>query len=351
MLKVLIVDDEPFIAQGLQVLIDWKSYGYEVAGVVYNGMEAIEFLREHTVSLILADVKMPVMDGISLLKKIREENLSDAFFVIISGYGSFEYAQQAIKYKCTDYILKPVSKQQLLELLGRLKITSHDQVEENNKHVISEKLIAELIKALEENYVLKIKSIANLVYDEFDKGKMESGMVQVNLNYLLVKLTHLVVALDDSVDQNEIIHRIKKNFLEMYSKENRECFEKFMLEYAEYLNNQRNYVSGGVLCKVEREIKQRYQENLTLKELSKKYYVNSTYLGQQFRKKYGVSFKDYLNQYRIEKAAEHLLRTDEKIYLVAEKVGYKDLDYFVNKFISIKGCTPTSYRKQLKYSK
>ena len=62
-----------------------------------------------------------------------------------------------------------------------------------------------------------------------------------------------------------------------------------------------------------------------------------------FRKQYGISFKEYLNNYRIEKAAEYLLHTDDKIYQIADKVGYKDLDYFINKFIAVKGCTPVSY--------
>lgn len=85
MLKVLLVDDEPFIAQGLSVLIDWEKWGYEIAGMVYNGKEALDFLKTNEVDLILADVKMPVMDGITLLKKIREESVSEAFFVIVSG--------------------------------------------------------------------------------------------------------------------------------------------------------------------------------------------------------------------------------------------------------------------------
>ena len=69
-------------------------------------------------------------------------------------------------------------------------------------------------------------------------------------------------------------------------------------------------------------------------------------MGQLFRKKYGVSFKDYLNNYRMEKAAQLLVRTDKKIYEVAEEVGYRDLDYFVNRFITAKGCTPAKFRKQ-----
>ena len=101
----------------------------------------------------------------------------------------------------------------------------------------------------------------------------------------------------------------------------------------------------------EKEIKEHYMENMTLKELSKKYYVNSAYLGQLFRKQYGQSFKDYLNNYRIEQAAALLLRTDKKIYEIAEEVGYHDLDYFINRFISVKGCTPAKFRKQSREQK
>ena len=106
-------------------------------------------------------------------------------------------------------------------------------------------------------------------------------------------------------------------------------------------------VSRGVLGNVEKEIKEHYADNLTLKGLSEKYYVNSAYLGQLFRKKYGQSFKDYLNNYRMDQAVDLLLHSDKKIIQVAEEVGYHDLDYFVNRFIQVKGCTPAKFRKQM----
>ena len=108
----------------------------------------------------------------------------------------------------------------------------------------------------------------------------------------------------------------------------------------------RHNASRGIIGDIEREIQERYAQNITLKELGEKYYVNSAYLGQLFRKKYGQSFKDYLNEYRIEQACIRLLRTDDRIYDIAEAVGYHDLDYFVNRFIAIKGCTPAKFRKQ-----
>ncbi len=110
MLRVILVDDEPFILQGLKVLIDWEAEGYEIAAALDNGEAVIEFLKENQVDLIITDIKMPGMTGIDLIRRIRQENLSEAYFVILSGYNDFTYAQQAIRYNCVDYILKPVGQ-------------------------------------------------------------------------------------------------------------------------------------------------------------------------------------------------------------------------------------------------
>ena len=104
MLRILFVDDEPFILQGLSVLIDWEKEGFEIAGTAANGLEAIRFLKNNEVDLILADIRMPAMSGLELLEKLRTEGISDAYFIILSGYSDFEYARKALQYGCMDYI-------------------------------------------------------------------------------------------------------------------------------------------------------------------------------------------------------------------------------------------------------
>ena len=104
MLKVLLVDDESVIAQGLEVLIDWNAEGYEIAAVCSNGREALDYLRQNAVDLVIADVMMPVMTGLELLEAVKRENLSEAGFVILSGYGEFAFAQQALRFGCIDYL-------------------------------------------------------------------------------------------------------------------------------------------------------------------------------------------------------------------------------------------------------
>lgn len=89
-----------------------------------------------------------------------------------------------------------------------------------------------------------------------------------------------------------------------------------------------------------------FAEDLSLKTLSEKYYLNSAYLGQLFKKQFGVSFKNHLTNLRVEEAAQLLLQTDDKVYKIAEQVGYRDIDYFIDRFVKIKGCTPTKFRRQ-----
>ena len=111
MLRVLLVDDEPFILQGIKMLIDWEQEGFEIAGMAANGKEAIAFLEQEEVDLIIADIRMPEMTGLELLETIKREKLSNAYFVILSGYADFEYARRAMQNECTEYLLKPIDRE------------------------------------------------------------------------------------------------------------------------------------------------------------------------------------------------------------------------------------------------
>lgn len=88
MLKVLLVDDEPFIIQGLKVIIDWENEGFEIAGMVSNGKEALQFLENENVDLVIADIRMPEMTGLELLETLRKDKKSDAASKIITLFPS-----------------------------------------------------------------------------------------------------------------------------------------------------------------------------------------------------------------------------------------------------------------------
>ena len=128
MLKVMLVDDEPYILQGLQVLVDWESEGYEIAAVLSNGKDALDFLKENKVDLIISDIQMPIMTGLDLLDAIKKNDISDAKFVILTGYDDFSYMQKAIRNDCLDYILKPVIKEELISILRKVSNLNKESI-------------------------------------------------------------------------------------------------------------------------------------------------------------------------------------------------------------------------------
>ena len=195
---------------------------------------------------------------------------------------------------------------------------------------------------------MEIRSAVDQFYEEMGQRGVHGEAMTLNINYLLFQLIHLASEQDDEVNQEEILRLISESSFETGTmRGSKTHLMRFACEYGDYLSQLRKNVSRGVLGNVEKEIKEHYADNLTLKGLSEKYYVNSAYLGQLFRKKYGQSFKDYLNNYRMDQAVDLLLHSDKKIIQVAEEVGYHDLDYFVNRFIQVKGCTPAKFRKQM----
>lgn len=525
MRKVLLVDDEPFILQGLKIIIDWEAEGYEIVTTCANGKEAYDFVRDNEVDLIVADIKMPIMTGLELLEKIRNEKISDAFFVILSGFKDFSFIQKALRYDCMDYLLKPVEKQELLRVVRKIgkaaderyeaektrddmeqaymerhlmsllfgkyddtnieyisnnmqlsgviryvdiEIADHadesEELEEKelresqrkmfsacrdflkdeknhcifdvsrdeksydigliycdffakkrntnmegffenlNRHIkletgysanifvgkpvnkleavsksyssacvmksleafrskkqiyyydeevaseesniiILKDILDNLVSGIEENDQERIKISVDKLFEEMNLGMTEETK-RLNVNYLLFRLIHKATEYDSEINQEEILRFIAEHsFEEGILRGSKNHLANFCTEYADYLAQLRKNVSGGILQEIEKEIAANYMENLSLRDLGKKYFINSSYLGQMFQKKYGQSFRDYLTKYRIECAKQMLVGTDKRISDIAEEVGYKDTDYFLKKFIEANGCTPSKYRK------
>lgn len=114
MLKVVLVEDEPLVRQGLALAVDWASMGCVVAGEAGDGEEGCRVIRETRPDFVLADVRMPKMDGIAMIARLREEGCT-AEFVILTAYSDFEYAHSALKLGVTDYLLKPFEDDSELE--------------------------------------------------------------------------------------------------------------------------------------------------------------------------------------------------------------------------------------------
>lgn len=120
MYNLIIVEDEHNIREAIFRFVKWEELGFHVAGLFTNGEEALEHVKQHRVNAILTDIRMPVMDGLELIKSVHEYN-PDIKAVVLSGYDEFSYAQQSIRFGVFDYILKPVKFNVLSETLTRLR--------------------------------------------------------------------------------------------------------------------------------------------------------------------------------------------------------------------------------------
>lgn len=120
MYKLLIVDDEEIEREGMKQFIPWEKYEIELAGSAWNGVEGFEKIQKEKPEIVLTDIKMPVMDGIELIRKTRKM-FPEIEFVVLSGYGEYEFTSRVMEEGVRYYILKPCDEQKIAAVLERVK--------------------------------------------------------------------------------------------------------------------------------------------------------------------------------------------------------------------------------------
>ena len=131
MIKVLIADDEPLVRAGIKTVLPWNMYGFDVISEAADGKEAYEKILKLKPDILITDIKMPGMDGITLLKRLKQEKISIQSLVL-SCFDEFELVREAMKYGAHDYIRKlSIDPAKLLEVLKEMKEAISDQPEKN----------------------------------------------------------------------------------------------------------------------------------------------------------------------------------------------------------------------------
>jgi len=118
--KIMIVDDERIVRDAIASSIEWEKYGIEVVFSAANALEALDYVDSNEVNLMLIDIRMPVIDGIELLKRVHDKH-KNIDCIILTGHAEFEYAQQAVHYGAKDYLLKPIDEETLLQAINTCK--------------------------------------------------------------------------------------------------------------------------------------------------------------------------------------------------------------------------------------
>ncbi|EUJ42085.1 response regulator transcription factor [Brochothrix campestris] len=125
MYKLLLVDDEYMIINGMKKIINWQELGIEIVGTAKNGQEALSFMRQNEVDIVITDVMMPLMSGIEFIKAAQAEQF-DFHFIMLSGFEEFKYMQAGIELGAENYLVKPINKEKLLKNV--LRILSKSQL-------------------------------------------------------------------------------------------------------------------------------------------------------------------------------------------------------------------------------
>lgn len=134
MYKLILVDDEEDVREGVSQEIDWHAHGFEVLAKAENGKEALDLVERLRPDVVVTDIRMPFMDGLQLAEAVRRQ-FPATRIIILTGFDEFEYAQKAVKLHIDEYVLKPFSAVELIDALGKVKARMDEEAahRENNQ--------------------------------------------------------------------------------------------------------------------------------------------------------------------------------------------------------------------------
>ncbi|MGI6084998.1 MAG: response regulator transcription factor [Acetivibrionales bacterium] len=216
MIKVIVADDEIRVCNLVCNLVDWASFNMKIAGTAHDGISAYELIEKEKPDLIITDIRMPGMDGLTLISKTKSI-CPEAEIIIISGYRDFEYAQNAIRYGVNDYLLKPIKKDELENTLLNMKNAWEKRVESINE---TEKLMGQLesdkgqlrgfffrdvLLNSQEGHSLNMDDINQRYYFSFKEGLFQAFIIKFDFSSTDNYFESYTAVLKRKVE--EILHR------------------------------------------------------------------------------------------------------------------------------------------------
>lgn len=394
--KVLIADDEFIIRQGIRESVDWKKLGLCVVAEAEDGEEALELALLHHIDILLVDLNMPIMDGMELMRRVREE-LPECKIVIITGHDEFAYAQTAIRLQVKDYILKPANPAQLEKVLSQVR-------QELEEEAIQQRHLESASRQISKSYPL----LRERFCQEWIDGGMSEEEVIEQLTFLQLpssppRLVGLIRLRESSSSQplmNEgerqlylfALENITEELLKDHSKVmfrdpfsfivvliwsdaaestfyQIEAAARTYLKIAVDVHLEANHNQLISVPSVYRQCKAAVLKEATISPLVRRakhymleHYANCelsletmaqalqsspVYLSRLMKQELNISFNSYLTQIRIRRATQLLNSTELTIAEIASQVGYETQHYFSTAFKRTVGVSPLQYRKNV----
>lgn len=202
--KVLIVDDEEEIRQGIIRKIDWEKYGFIVVGDAENGKDALEKTERLQPDIIMTDIKMPFMDGLELGEKIKDI-LPSTKIIIFSGSDELDYAHKAIKINVVDYVLKPINSNELIEVLKALKDKIDKEYDEKKNVEKLYEYYKESLPILKEKFL--VGTIEGRIKSESLKKEAKELGIEFNSPFVSVGVIN-TDSIKEKIDEEELKEKL-----------------------------------------------------------------------------------------------------------------------------------------------
>ena len=336
MYRMVVADDEYIVVEGIKAILERQKLQCEVVGYAYNGIDALDVIQEQKPDIVITDIRMPGLDGLSLIESCKEF-LPEAYYVVISGYTEFEYARRAITLGVVNYIDKPVTIQKIEEMLQEVEKRSNPPQYAYNRIIRETDRVVDMVligkaEGLEEGMEGILRVMRETVPD-FEQYKQE-----------IYKIMSMLVQIFKETNPDAACQIAHHDVERLHGEEEcrRYCLS-LVRKMSEHFLGKRVGSSHRVIQKLLQFIDEKYAENIGLNELAMLVNMNPAYLSILFRDEVGMTYVRYLTDLRIKKAKE-LLDEGMKVMDVSEKVGYYNYRYFCEIFKKHQGITPNEYK-------
>lgn len=352
MYRAIIIDDEPGFRATLKKLINWEFLDLSLIGEFGNATDVLPFIEKEHPDIIFCDVRMPGISGIDLLKSIT--TLENIKFIIVSGHNDFQYAKEAIRHHAFDYILKPVSPEEISGVILRAIASLNEANQLQNQKFLSNLDLKRLISKYESLLIhyVESKDILSIDFciDEFIQS-LDSDFPPNLYSNIFSEFSLIVARICENFKlDTEALRKAYSNVDIVNFEDLSDLSDKLKYLFQCLINLLLTTPTEGrkIVEAALEYINQNYTQKISLEIISKRFYINPYYFSQLFKNVTNNNFSNYIVQKRMEKAKELLRSSNLKVYQVAELVGYIDEKSFSRMFKKHVGVSPAKYASEEK---